>query len=188
MKNAKAKDLIFIALCSDIGLIAKRLISPFANVFTDFLRIPGGIGTGFSLLFLVIGAELVPLRGCAALMGFVQSMIMLALGMTGSMGALSPIGYIVPGIVIDLVFALGRKHNADKQIMMILANMLASASAGLTANVIVFNLRGIPLALYVTVALISGGICGQFAYILSKRLAPLTGMSEHKRIEYEEVK
>ena len=107
MKDVKIRDLIFLALCCDIGLLAKRMISPFANVITDFLKIPGGIGTSFSLMFLVIGADMIPVRGCAALMGLVQSVIMLSLGMTGSMGLLAPIGYVVPGIVIDLVFYAG---------------------------------------------------------------------------------
>lgn len=175
MKDVKIRDLIFLALCCDIGLFSKRLISPFANVVTDFLKIPGGIGTSFSLMFLVIGADMIPVRGCGALMGFVQSMIMLSLGMTGSMGMLASIGYIVPGIVIDLVFYAGRKTGSDRAAVMMAANMLASASAGLTANLIVFRLKGIPLALYVTVALISGALCGGLSYILAKRLRPLTG-------------
>ncbi len=173
MKEYRLKDLIFLALCCDIGLLSKRLISPFANVITDFLKIPGGIGTSFSLLFLVIGRDMIPLRGCAALMGFVQSMIMLALGLTGSMGLLAPIGYIVPGIVIDLVFFIGEKTGMSRSGIMVTANMLAGASAGLTANLIVFRLKGIPLALYITVALLSGAVCGCLACMLSTRLKPI---------------
>lgn len=173
MKDYRLKDLIFLALCCDIGLLSKRLISPFANVITDFLKIPGGIGTSFSLLFLVIGRDMIPLRGCAALMGFVQSMIMLALGLTGSMGLLAPIGYIVPGIVIDLVFFIGEKTGMSCSGIMVTANMLAGASAGLTANLIVFRLKGIPLALYITVALLSGAVCGCLAYMLDSRLKPI---------------
>lgn len=173
MKEYRLKDMIFLALCCDIGLLSKRLISPFANVITDFLKIPGGIGTAFSLLFLVIGKDMIPVRGCATLMGFVQSIIMLALGLTGSMGLLAPIGYIMPGIVIDLVFYIGEKTGMERSGRMVLANMLASASAGLTANLIVFRLKGIPLALYVTVALLSGAVCGYLAYMLSCRLRPL---------------
>jgi len=173
MKEYRLKDLIYLALCCDIGLLSKRLISPFANMITDFLKIPGGIGTAFSLMFLVVGKDMIPLRGCAALMGFVQSMIMLALGLTGSMGLLAPIGYIVPGIVIDLVYFIGKKTGMERSGRMVLANMLASASAGLTANLIVFRLKGIPLALYVTVALLSGAVCGCLACMLSTRLKPI---------------
>ena len=172
------RDLLFITLCCDLGLFSKRLISPFANIITDFIRIPGGIGTSFSLMFLVVAASIVPVTGCATLMGIIQSMIALSLGMVGSMGALSPIGYIVPGIVIDIIFYLFQKTRLSEQTALVTANMLAAAAAGLTANLIVFRLRGIPLALYITVALASGAICGTFAYSLVIRLRPILDREE----------
>lgn len=176
----KLKDLIFIALCCDLGLFSKRLISPVANIITDFIRIPGGIGTNFSLMFLVVAAGIIPVRGCAALMGLIQSLIALSLGMVGSMGALSPIGYIVPGIVIDIVFYLFQKAGLSRQMTMVTANMLAGAAAGITANLIVFRLIGIPLALYITVSLASGALCGTLAYSLSVRLSPIFNREEGK--------
>ena len=48
MKNITIRDLILLAFFADIGFVSKRLIAPFANVITDFLRVPGGIGTAFS--------------------------------------------------------------------------------------------------------------------------------------------
>ena len=71
MKRTRLRRMIFLALCCDLGLFSKRLIAPFANLLTDYLHIPGGIGTSFSLMFLVVAAELVPQPGCAALMGAV---------------------------------------------------------------------------------------------------------------------
>ncbi len=173
MKTNRLRNLIFLALCCDLGLFSKRLIAPAANVITDFLRIPGGIGTSFSLMFLIVAAELVPRFGCGALMGAVQSILALSLGMTGSMGALAPIGYIVPGIIIDCIFYISRKTGTHNSGSMVLANMLSAASAGLTANLIVFHLRGPVLALYVTVALLSGALCGCLAVSLSRRLRPI---------------
>lgn len=173
MNNYKLRNLIFLTLCCDLGLFSKRLIAPAANIVTDMLRIPGGIGTSFSLMFLVVAAALVHVKGCATLMGFVQSMIALSLGMIGSMGALSPIGYIVPGMVIDLVFMVSRNTKADLLPVMTIANMLGAAAACLTANVIVFHLSGIPLALYITVALASGAVCGSLGCSLAGRLRPV---------------
>ena len=48
MRRSKLRAFIFMALCCDLGLFAKKLISPAANVITEFLHIPGGIATGFS--------------------------------------------------------------------------------------------------------------------------------------------
>lgn len=173
MKNYKLRNLIFLTLCCDMGLFSKRLIAPVANIVTDMLRIPGGIGTSFSLMFLVVAAALIHMRGCATLMGFVQSMIALSLGMVGSMGALSPIGYIAPGIIIDLVFMVSKNTKADLLPVMTVANMLGAMTAGLTANLIVFHLSGIPLALYITVALASGAVCGPLGCSLARRLRPV---------------
>lgn len=173
MKNRQLRDLILLALFADIGFVSKRLISPLANILTDLLRIPGGIGTAFSLMFLVIGAYLVRRRYAAAVMGLIQCVLALSLGMTGAMGALSPIGYLIPGIVIDLVFMLCDRLDPDPFITLAAANMAGSAAASITANFIVFRLRGAVLCLYVLTGMICGGVCGMIADILIRRLRPL---------------
>lgn len=173
MKNQKLRRIIFLALCCDLSLIAKRIISPAANILTDFLRIPGGIGTGFSLMFLVLAAILTPGFGCAAIMGAVQSIIAISLGMMGSMGVLSPIGYIFPGVVIDCAVYLANKSNMSDEITALLSNALASTAACLAANLIVFRLKGLVLTLYLSVAVTSGMIFGHLCGKLLRRLRPV---------------
>ena len=166
----KLKKLIFLALCCDLGLFAKRLISPVTNIITDALRIPGGVGTSFSLMFVVIAAMLTQGKGCGTVMGAVQSVLALALGMTGSMGALAPIGYIVPGIFIDCVIALGKKLRWDETFIMVFANLLAALGAVLSADMIVFHLQGMLLALYLAVGMCTGALCGLLGHSLFRRL------------------
>ena len=173
IKRDSLRTWIFLALCSDFGLFAKRLIAPAANIITDALHIPGGIGTSFSLMFLVIGAMLINRFGCATLMSIVQSLMALALGMIGSMGALSPIGYIIPGLFIDCVVSVGARVSGDRLLIAIFANMISAAAASFTANAIVFHLYGIPLLLYISVALFSGAICGLVGGKISERIRPL---------------
>lgn len=172
MKRLTLRELLFLALCCDLGLVSKRLIAPAANAVTGLLRIPGGIGTGFSLLFLTVACELVPRFGCGAAMGFVQSMIALMTGRVGSMGALSPVGYTVPGLVIDLVLLLGRRFGLDRRDRLVLSGMAGSAAAALAANLIVFHLRGVPLALYVLVAATTGALCGLPACRIVRLVSP----------------
>lgn len=173
MKKINVRDLILLAFFADIGFVSKRLIAPFANVLTDFLRVPGGIGTAFSLMFLVIGACMIRRKGSATVMSLVQCILAMSLGMTGAMGMMSPIGYILPGIVIDLVIALSERYNTDLLISMTSANAAGSVMAALTANFIVFRLRGAVLALYLLIALISGGACGLLSAVIYKRIRPL---------------
>lgn len=159
--------MLFLALCCDFGLFAKQLIAPAANIITDALHIPGGVGTAFSLMFVVIAAAMVPRFGCAALMSAVQSLLAIALGRVGSMGVLSPIGYIVPGIAIDLTLRLMRRLPLTDR--MVFANTVGALCASLTANCIFFGLRGTPLLLYLCVSAVCGALCG----LLGARTVPL---------------
>lgn len=167
MKQFDLRSLIFLALLADIGMFSKQLILPVVNVFTGILSVPGGIATSFSLMFLVIGACSLPQRGCAALMGVIQSVLALCLGMTGSMGALAVIGYIIPGIVIDAVIAVKRNRWSP-----VIACIAASVSACLFRNLVVYHFGGIYLLEYVLTAALSGMVCGCFAKIISDRLLP----------------
>ena len=173
MKRTRLRRMIFLALCCDLGLFSKRVIAPFANLLTDYLHIPGGIGTSFSLMFLVIAASLIPVFGCAALMGAVQSMLALFFGMTGSMGLLAPIGYILPGLAIDLILYISRKMTNSSCPGIMPAMIVSSVTACLTATVIVYRLRGIVLLLYVFVSAASGSLCGILAVSLVSRLKPV---------------
>lgn len=173
MRKIPLKTLLFLTLCCDLGLFSKRLINPLANLFTDALHIPGGIGTSFSLMFLVIAAAVVPMFGCGTIMGAVQSVLALAFGMVGSMGALSPIGYILPGIAIDLLtWTLGRTRLSDLS-KLALINSCAGVVASLTACAIVFRLQGPVLLLYLCVSATSGAVCGTLGAEIVRRMRPL---------------
>ena len=180
MNNFRLRTLIFLALCCDLGLFSKRLISPAANLITGFLHIPGGIGTSLSLMFLVIAAVMVERFGCATIMGAVQSVLALAFGMVGSMGALAPIGYIVPGLVIDLLLTATRKSPLSQRNRVVLANAAAAPCAALTANIIVFHLSGVVLLLYLCVSTTSGAIFGLAGGELARRLTPVFGKELQK--------
>ena len=180
MKSYNTRTLVFLALCCDLGLVSKRLLSPFFNVITDALHIPGGIGTSFSLMFLVVAVALCPHFGCGVIMGAVQSVLALGFGMVGSMGILSPIGYIVPGLAIDLVFKIATKLHISRTECVVLANGIAAPCAAFTANCIVFHLNGIVLLLYLCVAASSGILCGFLGSKILQRLTPVICIQANK--------
>lgn len=189
MKPNRLRTLIFLALCCDLGLFSKRIIGPAANLITDALHIPGGVGTSLSLMFLVIAAATVGRFGCAAAMGTVQSVLALAFGMVGSMGALSPIGYIVPGLAIDVILAALRRTPLSRRDAIVLANAAAAPCAAMAANLIVFRLHGTVLLLYLCVAALSGAVFGLAGAEIVRRLAPvLGGEPQSKQTHREESK
>lgn len=169
MKKSNLQRILFWAICCDLGLFSKRLAAPIANFITDALHIPGGVGTSFSLMFVVLAATLMPGGFSATIMSAVQSVLAVILGMVGSMGALSPIGYLLPGIMIDLVLEYSAFLNIGQREQIVFANSVGAVCAGLTANIIVFHLHGIVLAVYLSVAASSGIFCG----LLGSKLIPV---------------
>lgn len=171
MQGTRLRKMIFWALCCGLGLFSKRLVAPIANVITGALRIPGGIGTAFSLMFLAVAGTLAPSRWCCTKMAVVQSMLAVAMGSVGSMGILAPLGYLIPGLVMDTVFFLTRPLSSGDRL--IFANATGSVTAALTANAIVFHLWGLILLLYACVAAASGMLFGMLGGWLAAKLKPV---------------
>ena len=165
----KLRKLLFWTLCCVLGFFGKTIISPVTNLLSDLTNIPGGIGTAFSLMFLVVAAECVPKFGCCALMGLVQGMLAIATGRIGAMGLLSPLGYILPGMAIDLALMFARSVRMKRICRTMTANILASVTASLTANLIVFRMKGTALLMYLGTAALCGAVCG----LLASRAAAL---------------
>lgn len=178
---SKLTKLNFMAICTILGIVSKRMINPFANIITEMLHIPGGIGTAFSIMFLVIGKELVQERKCATLMATVQGLLSLALGFVGSMGILMPIAFIATGIAIDIVYYVCEKINCEQVERMAFANAMAALSASLVANFLVFQLPFTVVWLYFGVSL----LCGTSFGILGSSLA--TRLKKVLQIEYRSV-
>ncbi len=183
MKKTKLMMLNFMALCIVLGIVSKKVMNPFANLITEALHIPGGISTGFSIMFLVIAAEIVKFscydsydgmaEKCGLLMGTVQGLVTLAMGRVGSMGILMPIGFMATGAAIDFVYKLVRYTGCSRKERMVLANSFAALMASVTANIIVFRLWGPVLVLYLAVSALSGMIYGFLASAVSTRVEPV---------------
>lgn len=173
MKGIRLRKLIFWALCCAMGLFCKKLVSPIANIITGALHIPGGIGTAFSLMFPAVAAALAPYPLSCTKMSAVQSALALAMGSVGSMGILSPLGYIIPGMLMDLVFAIGRRLRLSMGDRLVFANAAGSLAAALTANAIVFHLWGIILLVYACVAALFGMLFGMLGSLIAGKLRPI---------------
>ena len=187
MKCSKLMKLNFMSICIVLGIVSKKLINPFANMITEVLHIPGGISTGFSIMFLVIAAEIIHLTseqdkkkgwisGCGLLMGTVQGFLSLALGRVGNMGILMPVGFMATGAAIDFIYFLSKYIRLTTQEKMVLANSFAALMASVIANWIVFHLRGPALILYFSVSALSGMMYGFLAYGVLKRIKPFVEM------------
>lgn len=180
MRYSKLAMLNFMALCCVLGIFCKKLVNPFANIITETLHIPGGVSTGFSIMFLVIATEVVKgqhidrediiFRKCGTLMGTVQGFLSLALGRVGSMGLFMPISFIITGASIDFIYQLQKYIKFSQTERMVFANALAAVMASVTANTIVFHLRGPVLGLYLCISGVSGMMYGFLGSTIAKRV------------------
>lgn len=154
------RDLLLMAVCCVLGVLVKHMVNPAANAITDAMHIPGGISTAFSLMFMVFAQGVTQRKWGASMMGAMQGITALSIGMVGSMGILMPLAYLVPGIVIDLVMLFPGQTDLGSGIKVFLAGVLGSVSAALFADLVVFRLPSIILVVYLGVAAISGALCG----------------------------
>lgn len=159
-KNSLLWDFSIMIILCFAGLIVKKLINPAANMVTDALHVPGGISTAFSLMFLVVASGMTTRKWTASVMGSMQALAALSIGMVGSMGILMPLAYIVPGVFVDIVMAIPDKGIFVTKIKAFLANILSSVAAALVANIFVFHLPFKPLLVYILLASLSGAVCG----------------------------
>lgn len=166
MKNKlQIVDLAFLAICIATGMVAKKFVSPFTNVLTDFIRIPGGgAATAFSVMFLTMGCSVTnwPFAGTVA--GFVQGMLAIFLGMSSYQGLLAIVTYTVPGIMIDIVRKFLKLNN---EIYFMTACCVANTTCAFVSNLLVFHLQSMAFVLWMLVAAsfgIGAGVLGNLVY------------------------
>ena len=142
-------------------------------------------------MFLVIATEVVKgnrtdiedrmFRKCGTWMGTVQGFLALALGRVGSMGLFMPISFIMTGVAIDFIYQLQKYIKFSRTERMVFANALAAVMASVTANLIVFHLRGAVLGLYLSVSGVSGAMYGCLGSAIAERLYLVCNYQKEKK-------
>ncbi|MCL1874055.1 MAG: ECF transporter S component [Clostridiales bacterium] len=163
-----AFELLLMSIIAALGVAVKPLVNALSHLISSPLFIPGGaLAGGIYMLFVVLGAALVKKRGAATLIGVVQAILILALGLPGSHGAFSLLTYTAPGLAIDLLW-LSLGHRGCCLFCCFLAGMAANLTGTLLTNSLFFRLPALFLALMLTVALFSGGLGGVAAWRITK--------------------
>lgn len=109
LKKFTVFDLVLLTMMAVLGVAIKPFIVPLAQIITGPLYIPGGVvAGGFYMLWIVLGCGLVDKRGAGTLIGIIQAILVIALGIYGSHGVASILTYIAPGIFVDLLYIILR--------------------------------------------------------------------------------
>ena len=122
------------------------------------------------MMFVVLGAVMVPLPGAATLLCLVQGVLAMVLGI-GSFGGASLLTYLPPGIAVDVVLLIAMIFKKkDHFITICIAGAAANLIGSAAVNGVVFGLASIPLILMLILATVTGCLGGYMAYIVHKKL------------------
>lgn len=182
-------EIIVIALMAALGLATKPIVVPLVHVITGPLFIPGGaVAGGFYMLWIVLGAGLIPKRGTATIIALTQAIIVAVTGTFGTHGILSIVTYTLPGLMVDAAFLILRRK-ISTSIDFFLAGVIANLSGTYLSNLVFFKLPFIPLVLSLATGTLSGGLGGIIGYILAKRIKNIgiDGIGDSIEIENREL-
>lgn len=133
------------------------------------------------MLWIVLARFLVGRTGAATLTCFIQALLVLALGILGSHGAMSLLTYVLPGIMMDLILFVTPGSKQATLFHCFLAGTVANLTGAFGVNLVFFRLPLIPLLISMVAGTLSGGIGGILAYHLLAQLqkSPLLMGREH---------
>jgi len=160
--------LILIAVMAALGVGVKPVVVPLAQLVTGPFLPGGAAAGGIYMLFLVLAASFTGARGAGTLCGLCQGLLVLALGVTGSHGALSLVTYTLPGLAVDLMFAIFARRESNP-LSCCFAGMLANIVGTASVGVVFFSMPMVPLLLSLCAAALSGGLGGVAAWGMTKQ-------------------
>jgi len=163
LKKFETRDLIYISVFAAMGLAIKPIVTPLIHLISAPLLIPGGsLAGGFYMMWISLAIAAVGRFGTGFLTGFIQALVVLALGFFGSHGGISLLTYSLPGLFAD-IFMLPYKQKGS-----VFAQVTGCTAANLSGTVfvsfLVMRLPVIPLMISLITALISGITGGLIAY------------------------
>lgn len=170
LKNFSVFELILMALIAAAGIAIKPLIVGITHLLTGPLFIPGGaLAGGLYMLFIVLGGGLIQKRGAPTIICIVQTFLVLVTGVYGSHGAASIFSYILPGLLVDIVWILTKSYG-DSLMSCFIGGIVANTCGTFVVNIIFFRLPVIPLLLSLCLAVFSGALGGVICWQIIKAL------------------
>lgn len=166
-------ELIIIAMLAGLGIATKSIISPLIHMVSGPLYIPGGaLAGGFYMMWIIIGAGITNRRGTATLIALVQGIMVLVSGTIGSHGIMSLVTYTLPGLMVDIWYALLRK-DGDGLMDCFSGCIVANMTGTFLSNLVFFQLPLLFLILSLSTSALSGSLGGIVSYNIVRKLKEL---------------
>jgi len=158
-------DAVFITLMAASGLALKPIIGPIGKLIGTLFFIPGGsISGAIYMIWPMLAILVVRQFGAASLVGLLEGVIVIITGIYGSHGILSIFTYLIPCLVIDIIYAT--YSSKTNQFLHALPTALGNMSGSLLVAHFIMHVPTAPLLFGLIPAFIFGGLGGIFAFRL----------------------
>ncbi len=176
-----SQDLLYIAIFSALGLAVKPIVAPLIHLISTPLMVPGGsLAGGLYMMWITLAVVIVQKPGVGFLVGLVQAVVMLSLGLFASHGAISLISYTMPGLVADITaLLLIRKDTAYAHILIC---VFANITGIIIVSTLFLRLPFIPIVISIFIGSFSGIIGGLLSYSLFIKLKKYRIIGNESRI------
>jgi len=158
----RALDLLYVAVFAALGLAVKQLVNPLVLAVSRPLFIPGGsLAGGFYMMWIALAMAVVRRPGAGLLVGLVQGIVVLVLGLFGNHGAFSLVSYTLPGLAAEIAGRFFR--NRHSLAALVCACTLANLAGSAAVTVVLMRLPLLPMLIALVAAAVSGIIGGLLA-------------------------
>jgi ABC-type thiamin/hydroxymethylpyrimidine transport system permease subunit len=169
-KSFTLRDLLVISLLAALGMATKPLLQPFSRLLLNVFLVPGGVlFGGLYMMWLTLSRGMVGKPGSATLAAFIQGMVAFALGLSPAHGLLSAAVYVLPGLIVDLVFLIPGRTRSAQASRFLISCALANLS-GIAAVALIRGFGQYPALLLMALGTISGGLGGLAAFLLAGKI------------------
>jgi len=165
LKNMRTIDAVFVTLMAACGLALKPIVGPLGKLIGSILFIPGGsISGAVYMIWPMLALLVVRQFGVATLVGLIEGIVVLITGIYGSHGIFSLLTYIIPCVLIDVIFwAL---KNMKNMLTYFLPPAIGNTGGALMVALFIMHVPLIPLLIGFIPAFIFGGLGGILAFKL----------------------
>ncbi len=180
-------DLVLIAMLTAVSIGFKTVVGILVRMVTSPLGIPGGaIAGGFYMLWLPLAIAITGKHFSALMVAVLQTLIMILTGAPGSHGVWTVITYILPALLVEIVFLFSRK-NTYSLFQFFLATILANVVGTIFSNLLFFKLEWMPFLFVLLTAGFSGAIGGIVGYFAFKGIEK-SGVLKREKANSELIK
>ena len=166
-------EIVELSVLAVLSMVTKPYIRSAIALFMTGLAVPVGVfAGGLYMAWVVLAGGISQTRGTTALFCTLQGLLALLLGMSGGLGPFVLVSYILPGLALEVLYALVPLQPRPAWLCT-LAGGIANLTGSTLNSILMFQLKGKMLAIWGIPSALSGAVGGYLGYLVLRRLVSL---------------